>query len=150
MCLYWFNCKSLIKVILIVRFSHLIRLSKNMFSLYISWESCSPDTHLLVCLQAHTHTHARTHTCLHTYTFKMCESTYGVYGRVWICGFCNMAIPRGVNCFPKGSVFFSSSESYSLWFCVDWGMTEDFQFSKSTWVLPDREGPRPKSCDSWW
>lgn len=77
MCLYLFNHESLVRVILIVWFSYLIRLSKNLFSLYIGQESCSPNTHLLMGCYAHTHTH----TCMHAYTFKMCERAYGAYGR---------------------------------------------------------------------
>ena len=73
-CLLLFNSESLVRISLIVLFDYLIRLSQNVHSLSIGWESCSPNTHLLMCLDAHMHTY--THAYAHTHL--RCVSVYMV------------------------------------------------------------------------
>lgn len=81
MCLLLFNPESLVRINLIVLFDYLIRLSQNVHSFPIGWESCSLNTHLLMCPDAHMHTY--THVCVYAciHTFRMHECVYGAHGR---------------------------------------------------------------------
>lgn len=80
MCLLLFNSESLVRISLIVLFDYLIRLSQNVHSFSIGWESCSLNTHLLMCPDAHMHTytHVRAHTHLGCMSVYMVPTGEGV------------------------------------------------------------------------